>query len=162
MTLRVARVLLAVVCIGGAMACDDGGPTRPTLVVETTIASESVIGRTASLTIGEMLTRCTAPSGSVIRYHFVDTNTLRAVRVDGLFDRSARNWSYMRTGARAAQIEITWQHEGRSEIDLTFSAGDRGTFDQRDFAIPGEIYCGDVTRLHYRGDFELRDGAMPE
>jgi len=156
--------LLAGVCLGSATACDDGGPTRPTPVetVETMIAPQGVIGRTANLTIGETLTRCTAPSGSVIRYHFVDADTLRAVRVDGLFDGPASDWSYMRTGARVAQINITWEHEGRSEIELTFAAEDSGTFEQRDFATPGEIYCGDVARLHYRGGFELRDGAMPE
>ena len=50
---------------------------------------------------------------------------------------------------------------GRSEIELVFSADDRGTFEQRDFAAPGEIYYGDVTTLHYRGDFEVQLGAVP-
>lgn len=159
---RATGALLVGVCLGGATACGDGGPTRPTPTtptpVETNIAPESVIGRTADFTIEETFTRCTAPPRSVTSYHFVDSNTVRAVRVDGLFDESASNWLYTRTGARAAQIEIEWEHEGRSEIDLTFEVEDRGAFEQRDFATPGETYCGDVTRLDYRGGFELRDG----
>ena len=157
---RVVGLLLAGVCLGGATACDDGGPTRPT-PVETMIAPESIVGRTATVTIRETHTRCTAPPGSVIHYHFEDADALRAVRADGLFDSPVRDWSYTRTGARSAEIEITWEHDGRSEIELAFTADDRGTFEQQDFATPGEIYCGDVTRLHYRGDFELQDGSVP-
>lgn len=158
---RIAGGLLAGVCLGSATACDDGGPTRPT-PVETMIAPESIIGRTATVTIRETRTRCTAPPGTVIHYHFADAETLRAIRTDGLFDGPARDWSYTRTGARAAEIEITWERDGRSEVELAYTAEDRGTFEQRDFATPDEVYCGDVTRLDYRGDFELQDGAMLE
>lgn len=54
-----------------------------------------------------------------------------------------------------------WENNGRSEIELAFSADDRGTFEQRDFAASGEIYCGDVTRLRFRGDFDVRPGGLP-
>ena len=99
--------------------------------------------------------------GTVIRYHFEDADTVRGVRPDGIFDDPTMDWSYTRTGARSAQIEITWENDGRSEIELAFSAADRGTFEQRDFAPAGEVYCGDVTTLHYRGDFEVQLGAIP-
>ena len=85
----------------------------------------------------------------------------RAVRADGLFDHPTGDWSYARTGARSGEIEITWENDGRSEIGLTFSADDRGTFEQRDFAPGAAVYCGDVTRLHYRGDFQVQRGAVP-
>ena len=156
---RAAKLLLAGVCLAGATACDDGGPTSPT-PTETMIAPASIIGRTVAITIGETHTRCTAPPGTVIHYYFEDADTLRGVRADGIFDYPTKAWSYTRTGARSAQIEITWANDGRSEIELVFSADDRGTFEQRDFAAPGEIYCGDVTTLHYRGDFEVQLGAV--
>ena len=156
---RAARFLLACACLGGASACDDGGPASPT-PVETMIAPANIVGRTVAGTIRETLTRCTAPPGSVIHYHFEDADTLRAVRTDGLFDGPASEWSYTRTGTRSAEIEITWENNGRSEIELAFSADDRGTFEQRDFAASGEIYCGDVTQLHYRGDFEVQLGGI--
>ena len=159
---RAARLLLAGACfVGGAVACDDGGPTRPT-PVETMVAPESILGRTVTATINETHTRCTAPPGSVIRYHFEDEGRARAVRTDGLFDDGATDWSYVRTGARSAEIQITWANGGRSEIELAFSVDDRGTFEQWDTAASGELYCGDVTRLHYRGDFVVRLGAASE
>ena len=157
---RAARLLLVGVWLGGATACDDAGPTRPT-PIETMIAPASIVGRTVTVTIRETHTRCTAPPGSVIRYHFEDAGTLRAVRADGFFDDPASDWSYTRTGARSAEIEIAWENDRRSEIELAFSADDRGTFEQRDFAAPGDKYCGDVTQLHYRGDFEVQLGAVP-
>ena len=128
---RAAKLLLAGVCLAGATACDDGGPTSPT-PTETMIAPASVIGRTVAITIGETHTRCTAPPGTVIHYYFEDADTLRGVRADGIFDYPTKAWSYTRTGARSAQIEITWANDGRSEIELVFSADDRGTFEQRD------------------------------
>ena len=158
---RAARLLLAGACFGGAVSCDDAGPTRPT-PVETRVAPESLLGRTVTATINETHTRCTAPPGSVIHYHFEDADRARAVRTDGLFEDAATAWSYTRTGARSAEVEITWENSGRSEIELAFSAEDRGTFEQWDTAAAGEIYCGDVTRLHYRGDFAVRLGAAPE
>ena len=126
------------------------------------VAPASLVGRTVTATIGETQTRCTAPPGSVIHYVFEDVDTLRAVRADGLFEGPARIWSYTRTGARSAEIEVTWENDGRSEIELAFSVADRGTFEQRDFAAAGEAYCGDVTRLDYRGGFEVRLGTVPE
>ena len=157
---RAASLLLASVCLGGATACDDGGPTRPT-PIETMVAPESLVGRTMTATIREKHTRCTAPPGSIIHYQFEDTDTLRAVRADGLFNNPTEDWSYTRTGARSAEIEITWEDGGRSEIELAFSAADRGSFEQRDFAAADEVYCGDVTQLHYRGDFEVHLGDNP-
>ena len=97
--------------------------------------------------------------GSVIHYHFEDANTLRAIRADGLFEGVGSEWSYTPTGARSAEVEVAWENSGRSEIELTFLAGDRGTFEQRDFAAAGEIYCGEVTELHYRGDFVVQLGS---
>ena len=157
---RAARFLLAVMCLGGATACGDGGPTSPTSPAETMIAPASIIGRTVTVTIREAHTRCTAPPGTVVHYHFENADTVRGVRADGIFDFPTKAWSYTGTGARSAQIEITWENDGRSEIGLAFSADDRGTFEQRDFATPGEVYCGDVTTLHYRGDFEVQLGAV--
>ena len=118
--------------------------------------------RVVTATIGETQTRCTVPPGSVIHYSFEDADTLRAVRADGLFEGPARAWSYTRSGARSAEVEVTWENDGRSEIELAFSATDRGTFEQRDFAGAGEIYCGDVTRLDYRGNFEVQLAAVSE
>jgi len=158
---RVARLLLAVMCLGGATACGDGGPTSPTPPAETMIAPASIIGRTVTVTIREAHTRCTAPPGTVVHYHFENADTVRGVRADGIFDYPTKAWSYARTGAHSAQIEITWENDGRNEVGLAFSADDRGTFEQRDFATPGEVYCGDVTTLHYRGDFEVQLGAVP-
>ena len=159
---RAARLLLVGACLAGATACDDGGPTRPTPTpTETMIAPASIVGRTVAVTIRQVHTRCTAPPGTVIRYRFEDADTVRGVRPDGIFDDPTMDWSYTRTGARSAQIEITWENDGRSEIELAFSAADRGTFEQRDFAPAGESYCGDVTTLHYRGDFEVQLGAIP-
>ena len=155
---RTARLLLVGACLAGATACDDGGPTTPT-AVETTIAPASIVGRTVVGTIRDALTRCTAPPGSVIHYHFEDADTLRAVRADGLFEGLGSEWSYARTGARSAEIEVAWDSGGRSEIELAFSASDRGTFQQRDLAASGEMYCGDVMELHYRGDFEVQLGG---
>ena len=103
---RTARLLLAGACLGGATACDDAGPTRPT-PVETMLAPASLVGRTVTATIGETQTRCTAPPGSVIHYAFEDADTLRAVRADGLFEGPARAWSYTRSGARSAEVEVT-------------------------------------------------------
>ena len=123
------------------------------------IAPASIVGRTIAGTIRETLTRCTAPPGSVIHYHFEDGDTVQAVRSDGFFDGVGSEWSYARTGARSAEIEVAWENNGRSEIELAFSASDRGTFEQRDFAASGEIYCGDLTELHYRGAFEVRLGT---
>ena len=157
---RAARLLLAGVFLGGATGCDDGGPTRPT-PTEMMIAPASIIGRTVTVTIRETRTRCTAPPGTVIHYYFEDADTLRGVRANGIFDDPTQDWSYTRTGARSAEIRITWENDGRSEIELAFSADDRGTFEQRDIAAPGEIYCGDVTQLHYRGDFEVQLGVVP-
>ena len=157
---RAAKLLLAGVCLAVATGCDDGGPTSPT-PTETMIAPASLIGRTVTATIRQTHTRCTAPPGSVVRYYFEDPTTLRGVRADGLFESPTSDWSYTRTGARSARVEITWVNEGRSTIELAFSADDRGTFEQRDFAPPGETYCGDVTQLHYRGDFEVQLGAVP-
>ena len=158
---RAARLLLAVMCLGGATACGNGGPTGPTPPAETMFAPASLIGRIVTVTIREAHTLCTAPPGTVVRYHFENADTLRGVRADGIFDYPTKAWSYRRTGGRSAQIEIMWENDGRSEIGLAFSADDRGTFEQRDFAPPGEIYCGDVTTLHYRGDFETQLGAAP-
>ena len=160
---RAARLLVAGACLGSATACDDGGPTGPTPVepVETMTAPASIVGRTVTGTIRETLTRCTAPPGSIIRYHFEDADTLQTVRADGLFDGLASEWLYTRTGARSAEIEIAWENNGRSEIELAFSADDRGTFEQLDFAASGEIYCGDVTQLRFRGDFDVRLGGLP-
>ena len=158
---RAARLLLTGVCLAGAMGCgDNGAPTSPT-PTQTMIAPESIVGQTLAVTVRQTHTRCTAPPGSVIRYYFEDADTLRGVRADGLFDYPTKSWSYARTGARSGETEITWGNDGRSEIELSFSANDRGTFEQRDFAPPAEIYCGDVTRLHYRGDFEVQLGAVP-
>ena len=82
---RAARLLLlAGACLGGTVACDDAGPTRPT-PVEAMIALESILGRTVTATINETHARCTAPPGSVIHYHFEDADPARAVRTDGLF-----------------------------------------------------------------------------
>ena len=155
---RTARLLLVGACLAGATACDDGGPTRPT-PVETMIAPASIVDRTVAGTIQEAFTRCTAPPGSVIHYYFEDADTLRAVRADGLFEGLGSEWSYTRTGARSAEIAVAWENNGRSEIELAFSASDRGTFEQRDFAASGEIYCGDVMELHYRGDFAVQPGG---
>ena len=157
---RAAKLLLAGVCLAAATGCGDGGPTSPT-PPERMIAPASIVGRTVTATIRQTHTRCTAPPGSVIHYYFDDANTLRGVRADGLFESPTSDWSYTRTDARSARVEITWVNEGRSEIDLTFSVGDRGTFEQRDFAPSGETYCGDVTQLHYRGDFEVQLGTDP-
>ena len=60
---RAVRLLLAGACLAGATACDDAGPTGPTLV-ETMIAPASIVGRAVTGTIRETLTRCTAPPGS--------------------------------------------------------------------------------------------------
>ena len=159
---RAVRLLLVGACLAGATACDDGGPTRPTpMPTERMVAPESIVGRTVAVTIRQAHTRCTAPPGTVIRYYFEDADTVRGVRPDGIFDYPTMDWSYTRTGARSAEIEITWENDGRSEIELAFSAADRGTFEQRDFAPAGEVYCGDVTTLHYRGDFEVQLGAIP-
>ena len=155
---RTARLLLVGACLGGAMACDDAGPASPT-PVGTMIAPASIVGRTVAGTIRETFTRCAAPPGSVIHYHFEDADTLRAVRADGLFEGLGSEWSYTPTGARSAEIEVAWENNGRSEIELAFPASDRGTFEQRDFAASGEIYCCDVTELHYRGDFEVQLGG---
>ena len=131
---RAVRLLLAGVCLAGTAGCGDGGaPVSPT-PAETMIAPASIVGHTLAVTIRQTHTRCTAPSGSVIHYYFEDADTLRGVRADGLFDYPTRAWSYARTGARSGEIEITWEHDGRSEIGLTFSVDDRGTFEQRDFA----------------------------
>lgn len=158
---RAAKLLLAGACLGGATGCGgDGAPTSPT-PAETMIAPASIVGHTLAATIRQTHTRCTAPPGSIIRYYFEDADTLRGVRADGLFDHPTGDWSYTRTGARSGEIEIAWENDGRSEIDLTFSADDRGTFEQRDFAPAAEVYCGDVTRLRYGGDFEVRIGAVP-
>ena len=157
---RAAKSLLAGVCLAVTTSCDDGGPTRPT-PTERMIAPASIVGRTVTATIGQTHTRCTAPPGSVIHYYFEDANTVRGVRADGLFESPTSDWSYTRTDARSARIEITWVNEGRSEIELAFAADDRGTFEQRDFATPGETYCGDVTELHYSGDFEVQVGTGP-
>ena len=158
---RAARLLLAGVCLVGATGCGDGGtPASPT-PTEPMIAPASIVGRTLAATIRQTHTRCTAPPGSVIHYYFEDADTLRGVRADGLFDYPTKAWSYARTGARSGEIEVTWENDGRSEIELMFSADDRGTFEQRDFAPPGETYCGDVAQLHYRGDFEVQLGGVP-
>ena len=159
---RAARLLLVGACLGSAAACGDGSPTRPTpMPTETMIAPESIVGRTVAVTIRQAHTRRTAPPGRFIRYHFEDADTVRGVRSDGIFDYPTMDWSYTRTGARSAEIEITWANDGRSEIELAFSADDRGSFEQRDFAPAGEVYCGDVTTLYYRGDFEVQPGAIP-
>ena len=159
---RAVNLLLIGVCLAGATACGDGGPTRPTPTpTERMVAPDSIIGRTLAVTIRQAHTRCTAPPGTVIHYYFEDADTLRGVRPDGIFDDPTMDWSYTRTGARSARIEITWEHDGRSEIELAFSLEERGTFEQRDFAPAGEVYCGDVTTLHYRGDFEVQLGAIP-
>ena len=147
-----SRLLLACLC---SVACGDGPVTTPTAPTETMIAPASIIDRTVVATIRQTDTRCTALPGTVIRYHFEDADTLRVTRDDGLFADTTMTWTYTRTGPRSAEIEITLQDEGRSEIDLEFTAEDRGTFDQRDFAAAGEIYCGDVTTLDYRGDFAV-------
>ena len=104
---RAARFLLAVMCLGGATACGDGGPTSPTPPAETMIAPASIIGRTVTVTIREAHTRCTAPPGTVVHYHFENADTVRGVRADGVFDFPTKAWSYTRTGSRSAQIEIT-------------------------------------------------------
>ena len=157
---RATSLLLVGACLGSAAACSDGSPTRPTPTpTEMMVAPDTVIGRTLAVTIGQAHTRCTAPPGTVIRYHFEDAGTVRGVRADGIFDYPTMEWSYTRTGARSAEIEIAWENDGQSEITLAFSANDRGTFEQRDFAPAGDVYCGDVTTLHYRGDFEVHLGA---
>ena len=162
MLTRAVNLLLIGVCLASTAACGDEGPTRPTPTpTERMIAPDSIFGRTVAATIRQAYTRCTAPPGTVIRYHFEDADTIRGVRPDGIFDYATMGWSYTRTGARSAEIEITWENDGRSEIGLAFSAEDRGTFEQRDFAPAGEVYCGDVTTLHYRGDFEVQLGAIP-
>ena len=105
---RAGRQLLIGVCLGSAAACGDGGPTRPTPTpTETMIAPESIVGLTVVVTIRQAHTRCPAPPGTVIRYHFEDADTVRGVRPDGIFDYPTMDWSYTRTGARTAQIEIT-------------------------------------------------------
>ena len=159
---RAVNLPLIGVCLAGATACGDGGPTRPTPTpTERMLAPDGIIGRTLAATIRQAHTRCTAPPGTVIHYYFEDADTVRGVRADGIFDHPTMEWSYARTGARSAEIEITWENDGRSEIDLALSTEDRGTFEQRDFAPAGETYCGDVITLHYRGDFEVTLGAVP-
>ena len=106
------------------------------------VAPDSIIGRTVAVTIRQAHTRCTAPPGTVIHYYFEDADTVRGVRPDGIFDHPTMDC--------------------RSEIELAFSAADRGTFEQRDFAPAGEVYWGDVTTLHYRGDFEVQLGPFPD
>ena len=157
---RVAGLLLAGACLGGATACDDAGPTSPT-PVETMIAPASIVGRTVAGTIRETLTRCTAPPGSVIRYHFEDADTLRAVRADGLFDGPASEWSYTRTGTRSAEIEM----RGRTTVGARSSWRFQPTTVERSSSgtspLPVRSTAGDVTQLHYRGDFEVQLGGVP-
>ena len=100
--------------------------------------------------------------GSVIRYYFEDADTLRGVRADGLFDYPTKAWSYARTGARSGEIEITWENDGRSEIDSdVFCRRPRNLRAAGLRSLLLRVYCGDVTQLHYRGDFEVRIGAGP-
>ena len=144
---RAARLLLVGVCLGSAAACGDGSPTHPTPTpTETMVAPESIVGLTVAVTIRQAHTRCTAPPGTVIRYHFEDADTVRAVRPDGIFDHPTMDWSYTRTGARSGEIEITWENDGRSEIELAFQSTTGEP--SRDLAPAGDVYCGDVTTLH--------------
>ena len=121
----VAVVFALVACEEAANLPDVGGST-------TVEAPTSIVGRQLVETITDRFNQCVAPVGTVIRYWFVDENTIRGVRDDRSFDYPTRSWSYELTGQQEGRITLNYTNGTGSVLELMFLTPNSGTLEFSD------------------------------
>ena len=121
----VAAVVALVACEEAANLPDAGSST-------TVKAPTSIVGRQLVETITDHFNQCVAPVGTVIRYWFIDENTIRGVRDDRSFNFPTRSWSYERTGQQEGRITLNYINGTVSVLELMFLTLNSGTLEFSD------------------------------
>ena len=152
MKLSRCKLLVAAVTVALFIGCQEVAELPDTGNVDTVIAPSSIIGRQIVHTFTKSFTPCTAMPGTILRYWFVDENTIRGFRDDGTFDYPTKSWNYERTGGRSGRITMAFTNRTGTVVDLDFETDTTG------YASHGDTSEVPVPCLpKYESTFELID-----